>query len=83
MSYHISRGVMNVMPCDVYPHVHHDMVYAIYHISGHVHTHTLYWYQRPFGCSILVATYDTDGPALYKIEPNGNSFVPQHHTPTT
>jgi len=41
-------------------------------IAGHVHTNTLYWYARPFGCSILMATYDEGaGPQLYAIEPSG------------
>ena len=44
-------------------------------LGGHIHTHTLYWYLRPFGCAILLAVYDEDvngGPALYALEPSGN-----------
>jgi len=41
-------------------------------LSGHVHMHTLYWYLRPFGASILVANYDDMlGPQLYSIDPSG------------
>jgi len=44
-------------------------------LAGHVHTHTLYWYLRPFGCSALVSAYDDDkGPQLYMIEPSGVSY---------
>jgi len=40
-------------------------------IAGHVHMHTLYWYLRPFGCSVIIASYGEDGPGLYKITPSG------------
>lgn len=41
-------------------------------LAGHVHMHTLYWYLRPFGASILVANYDDIiGPQLYMIDPSG------------
>lgn len=40
--------------------------------SGHIHTHTLYWHSRPFGCSVLIASYEDDsGPMLAAIEPSG------------
>ena len=45
-------------------------------LGGHIHTHTLYWYLRPFGCAILLAVFDEDvngGPALYAMEPSGNT----------
>jgi 20S proteasome subunit alpha 7 len=45
-------------------------------LGGHIHTHTLYWYLRPFGCAILLAVYDDDtdgGPSLYALEPSGNT----------
>jgi 20S proteasome subunit alpha 2 len=29
---------------------------------------------RPFGCSVLVAGYDYDGPHLYQIDPSGSFF---------
>jgi len=41
-------------------------------LAGHVHMHTLYWYLRPFGASILVSNYDDLlGPQLYMIDPAG------------
>jgi len=43
-------------------------------LSGFVHLYTLYWYLRPFGASVLLACYDTDGPQLYMIEPSGVSY---------
>jgi len=46
-------------------------------LAGFVHTYTLYWYLRPFGCSVLISSYDTEfggGPQLYCIEPSGVSY---------
>jgi 20S proteasome subunit alpha 7 len=44
-------------------------------LAGHVHNHTLYWHSRPYGCSVLLATYDEgNGPQLYGIEPSGVSY---------
>lgn len=43
-------------------------------VSGFVHTNTLYWYSRPFGAAVLMATYDSSGPGLYLIEPSGVSY---------
>jgi len=41
-------------------------------LAGHVHNHTLYWYLRPFGCSVLLASYtERSGPELYCLEPSG------------
>jgi len=40
-------------------------------VAGFVHVYTLYWYLRPFGCSVLLGVYDKDGPELYMIEPSG------------
>jgi len=41
-------------------------------IAGHVHMHTLYWYLRPFGASVLIASYDEEsGPELSMIAPSG------------
>lgn len=41
-------------------------------LAGHVHTHTLYWHSRPYGCSVLIASYEDDsGPILAAIEPSG------------
>jgi len=44
-------------------------------ISGFVHLYTLYWYLRPFGASVLLASFDDDnGPKLHMIEPAGVSY---------
>jgi len=43
-------------------------------LGGHIHTHTLYWYLRPFGCAVLLGVYDDitlGGPSLYSLEPSG------------
>lgn len=44
-------------------------------LSGFVHTTTLYWYARPFGASVLLASYEPqNGPCLFNIEPSGVSY---------
>ncbi|XP_030386929.1 proteasome subunit alpha type-3 [Scaptodrosophila lebanonensis] len=44
-------------------------------VSAYVHAYTLYSAVRPFGLSILLASWDeVDGPQLFKIEPSGSSF---------
>lgn len=42
-------------------------------MGGFVHAHTVYWYLRPFGASILLAAYDQEAkrPELYCVEPTG------------
>jgi len=42
-------------------------------IAGFMHAHTLYWYYRPFGCSVLIGTNGDDGPELYQVDPSGVS----------
>merc|ERR1712060_667304 len=43
-------------------------------IAGMMHAYTLYWYVRPFGSAVLLASYTEDGPQLYSIEPSGLSY---------
>jgi len=43
-------------------------------LSQYVHTHTLYFAYRPFGCNVMIASADTDGYKLYMIEPSGHYF---------
>eukprot|EP00245_Coleochaete_scutata_P006912 TRINITY_DN21739_c0_g1_i1.p1 TRINITY_DN21739_c0_g1~~TRINITY_DN21739_c0_g1_i1.p1 ORF type:complete len:251 (+),score=44.14 TRINITY_DN21739_c0_g1_i1:107-859(+) len=43
-------------------------------IANFIHLQTLYWWTRPFGSSILLASYDSEGPELYMVEPNGVAF---------
>ena len=42
-------------------------------LGGFVHLHTVYWYLRPFGASILLAGYDAEARRheLYCVEPTG------------
>ena len=41
-------------------------------IAGRVHAATIYWYERPYGVSTLLSTYDEeDGQALYLLKPSG------------
>lgn len=45
-----------------------------------MHTNTLYWHARPFGCSVLVSSYDEEaGPQLHAIEPSGVCYVRVTH----
>ncbi|XP_012541273.1 proteasome subunit alpha type-3 [Monomorium pharaonis] len=43
-------------------------------VSMYMHAYTLYSAVRPYGCSVLLGTYETDGPALYMIDPSGVSY---------
>jgi len=41
-------------------------------IAGYIHAYTLYSAYRPFGCSVLLSSYDkVDGSELFMIEPSG------------
>lgn len=41
-------------------------------LASEVHSNTLYWWLRPYGCSVLVANYNPFGnPGLWLIEPSG------------
>lgn len=45
-------------------------------LSNYIHAYTLYSAVRPFGVSVILASYDKhDGPGMYMIEPSGNSYV--------
>lgn len=41
----------------------------------YVHAYTLHSAVRPFGVSMIVASYDDKGPEMYLIEPSGVSWV--------
>jgi len=43
-------------------------------ISQMMHNYTLYWTVRPFGASVLVASYAEEGPQLYAVDPSGVSY---------
>ncbi|PVD26037.1 hypothetical protein C0Q70_13705 [Pomacea canaliculata] len=43
-------------------------------LSMYVHAYTLHSAVRPFGVSMIVASYDDKGPEMYLIEPSGVSW---------
>lgn len=41
-------------------------------VAMYMHAYTLYSFVRPFGCSVMLSSYDqTDGPQMFMIEPSG------------
>ena len=44
-------------------------------ISMYMHAYTLYSAVRPFGCSLLISGFDSDGPQMYMVDPSGVSHV--------
>jgi 20S proteasome subunit alpha 7 len=40
-------------------------------VAMYMHAYTLYSFVRPFGCSVMLCSYDDDGPQMYTIEPSG------------
>lgn len=45
-------------------------------LANYMHAYTLYSAVRPFGVSVILASYDKhDGAQMYMIEPSGNSYV--------
>merc|ERR1711920_286016 len=41
-------------------------------VGAYMHMYTMYASVRPFGCSLLIASYDkAEGPTLFSIEPCG------------
>lgn len=45
-------------------------------ISSFIHAYTLYSAVRPFGVTIILASYSEEtGPQMYMIEPSGSSYV--------
>lgn len=44
-------------------------------LSMFLHMYTMYSSLRPFGCSVLLASYADDGPQLYMIDPSGSAWV--------
>ena len=47
----------------------------------YVHAHTLYSAIRPFGTSIMLASYEEGKPQLYTIDPSGVALVSSCHLP--
>lgn len=50
--------------------------YLIDKVAMFIHAHTLYSAIRPFGCSVILGSYDTetDTPNMYMIDPSGVSW---------
>lgn len=49
-------------------------------VSMYMHAYTLYSAVRPYGCSVILSTYDeVDGPQMYMIDPSGVSYVSVHY----
>lgn len=40
-------------------------------VASFMHVHTTHFMFRPFGCSVLIASYSDDGPQLYVSDPSG------------
>ncbi|XP_065066305.1 proteasome subunit alpha type-3-like [Rhopilema esculentum] len=45
--------------------------YLVERVAGYIHLYTLYSAYRPFGCSILLSSYEHGKPGLYMIDPSG------------
>ncbi|KAL1131924.1 hypothetical protein AAG570_011535 [Ranatra chinensis] len=43
-------------------------------VAMFMHAYTLYSAVRPFGCSIMLSSYDFDGPEMYMADPSGVSY---------
>ncbi|KAF5400019.1 Proteasome endopeptidase complex [Paragonimus heterotremus] len=77
-------GVENIVTSKLYES---GCVKRVYNIDKHIgmalverigmymHAHTLYSAIRPFGVSLLLGSYENDGPHLYVVEPSGLSFA--------
>ena len=44
-------------------------------LGMYLHAYTLYSFVRPFGCSVMMAACDEDGPELFMADPSGVHFV--------
>jgi len=60
-----------------YRNFYHDPVpgkVLVERVAGFVQAYTLYGHLRPFGVSLLLGTWDQDGPQMFMIEPSGLSY---------
>eukprot|EP00112_Aurelia_sp_Birch-Aquarium-sp1_P017136 Seg3952.1 transcript_id=Seg3952.1/GoldUCD/mRNA.D3Y31 product="Proteasome subunit alpha type-3" protein_id=Seg3952.1/GoldUCD/D3Y31 len=48
--------------------------YLVERVSGYIHLYTLYSAYRPFGCSVLLSSFEDGKPSLYMIDPSGVSY---------
>lgn len=44
-------------------------------VSMYMHAYTLYSAIRPYGCSVILASYEHGEPVMYTIDPSGISYV--------
>ncbi|XP_077995243.1 proteasome subunit alpha type-3-like [Glandiceps talaboti] len=40
-------------------------------VAMYIHQYTIYSAVRPFGCSVILSSYEHDGPHMYSIDPSG------------
>lgn len=54
--------------------------YVTDRVAMYMHAYTLYSAVRPFGCSVILGTYDMDEkqPKMYMIDPSGVYHVSTH-----
>ncbi|XP_043466472.1 proteasome subunit alpha type-3 [Leptopilina heterotoma] len=43
-------------------------------VSMYMHAYTLYSAVRPYGCSVILCAFETNGPTMYMIDPSGVSY---------
>lgn len=43
-------------------------------VAMYVHAHTLYSSVRPFGSSVLLGSYDSNGPQMFMVDPSGIAY---------
>ncbi|KAJ3658969.1 hypothetical protein Zmor_010680 [Zophobas morio] len=43
-------------------------------VSMYMHAYTLYSAVRPYGCSVILASFEENGPLMYTIDPSGVSY---------
>lgn len=44
-------------------------------VSMYMHAYTLYSAVRPYGCSVILSSFEGDEPCMYTIDPSGVSYV--------
>jgi len=45
--------------------------YLTDHVAMYFHAYTLYSHVRPYGCSVILGSYEPKGPQMYMIDPSG------------
>lgn len=47
-------------------------------LAMNMHVYTLYSAVRPYGCSVILGSYQNGNPVMYMIDPSGVSYVSIH-----